>query len=54
MSVPNGRPRTPRQNYGAVSPINTPDNRYEEFFGGALTCPTCQGAGKVSRGKTKI
>lgn len=25
---------------------------YDDFFGGNITCPTCDGTGKVSRGNT--
>jgi len=31
-----------------TSAINT--HGYEEFFGGEVTCPSCQGAGKIPRG----
>ena len=50
MSRPNGRIRTPTPMYGSLNPAAVTENGYEEFFNGAVACPTCQGAGRVPRG----
>ena len=34
-----------------TSPSSSNVNGYEEFFGGTRVCPTCNGKGRISRGK---
>ena len=48
IASPHSQRPSSRNGYGALQ--EGPPSGYEEFFGGVVSCPSCQGSGKIPRG----